>query len=262
MAHRLDGVRVKLCRADEHLETLDKSVQGFLKGSPYRPFADMDMEAGEGLVRVEIRACPPVLEWGVLVGDVLHNLRSALDHLAWQLGGDPPPNKRTSAFPIHWDRGDYRREGAKKVAGVPCHPQAIIEDLQPYQRGDEKRAKGHALWWLKVLSEWDKHRLLHVTGSVVNGVAYFLDGAHALSQLEDSQSVRFGPFEDGAVIARWPIHPDAPKPKMNVPFHFTFGVALGESGPAAGGFDVTAVLTRCRDYVKESVLNRLGPFLL
>jgi len=257
--HPLDQIRRKLSRADEHLAALDELIEDFIGLNPYRPFVDMDMQAQQSLIRVKIHERPDVLEWGVLIGEVLYQLRTALDHIAWRLGGDPPPNPGSSEFPIalceHW----YRRKGIQKIVGVPERPKAIIEELQPYHRG--KRAESHALWVLHRLHADDKHKLLHITGAVIDGVAYFTAEAPIG---DDFSGVQFGPFEDGAIIAGWPWDPGktAPghKPEVGVPFHFIFGIAFEQIGPAPGR-NVVKTLTKCRDFVRDEAIPRLAPFL-
>jgi hypothetical protein len=69
VGQQLDRVEAKLARADEHLEVLNHAIDGFLESGPYRPFPDMDPDTGERLARVEILKRPPVLDWGVLIGD-------------------------------------------------------------------------------------------------------------------------------------------------------------------------------------------------
>src|SRR4051812_1987621 len=58
----------------------------------------------------------PPHEWGFLVGDILLDLRSTLDYIAYQAviahtGQDPPPNPRRIEFPIYKDEGFYRPIG-------------------------------------------------------------------------------------------------------------------------------------------------------
>ena len=54
--------------------------------------------------------------WGVLIGEILHNLRSALDHLIWQLvileTGAPPTTTKT-AFPIFETAAGYKSREAR-----------------------------------------------------------------------------------------------------------------------------------------------------
>lgn len=60
------------------------SLNGSLEQGPYQSEGAFDANTSEWVVRFCVLEAPP-LKWGVLIGDVVHNLRSALDHLAWQL---------------------------------------------------------------------------------------------------------------------------------------------------------------------------------
>lgn len=54
--------------------------------------------------RAQIDPPPPALRLAVVAGDILHSLRSALEHLAWALvlenGGEPSDSKPATQFPI------------------------------------------------------------------------------------------------------------------------------------------------------------------
>lgn len=172
--------------------------------------------------------------------------------------GDPPPNEGSSEFPIFWSRADYRRDGIPKIIGVCDHAQAIIQDLQPYQRGDKQRAQLHPLWFLHKLHNADKHRLLHVVGAAIGSITYW--EAAAPSRLgNDLSAFQLTTFsEDGAEIARWPV-PDAGESEVDMPFQFGFRIAFDEKGPGRGN-PVDWSLPWCRDAVRE-VIARLAPFL-
>ena len=96
-----------------------------------------------------------------IAGDVVQNLRTALDHLANQLvwaGSGDPPSRRVE-FPIAKDSGTYEREKARKVEGM-C-PKAIkaIDALKPYKDGND------LLWKIHELNNIDKHRALFTVDS-------------------------------------------------------------------------------------------------
>src|SRR4051812_7680913 len=82
--HPLEGVRLKLVRADEHLETLDNQITSFLEREPYSVSYERKPDGSEHIYRAHVVEDPP-LALGVLIGDCLQNMRSALDHLVWQL---------------------------------------------------------------------------------------------------------------------------------------------------------------------------------
>jgi len=102
-----------------------------------------------------------------LAGDVIHNLRAALDHLAQQLALVHTPTLsndelRGVEFPIAVSSTKYESDKARKVKGV--HPAAIkeIDRLKPYKDGDGEFSA--LLWRLHALDNVDKHRALFTFG--------------------------------------------------------------------------------------------------
>src|SRR5437867_2464934 len=151
MTNRRDFL-FKFRRAQGHLDDLNVKVNGWLNDSfrtithekhPNRP--------GYFIAYATIDTIPidPLV---LLVGDVLHNLRGTLDHLAYTLAknysGIPLPDHiaKNSEFPIF---GDPRNEGIAgvekryasdffgKIGGIDPLAQAIIKKAQPYQRGNK-----------------------------------------------------------------------------------------------------------------------------
>ena len=86
MSEPLDSVWLKVIRAKEHLDALYAEILEFLRTDP-QPYAiqpEHNREGSEYVFHFKVNREPPT-EWSVAVGDVTYNLRSALDHLAWQL---------------------------------------------------------------------------------------------------------------------------------------------------------------------------------
>lgn len=169
---------LKLDRADHHLKELDGHIRRFSNGHPYEA---VDTGSRKGKVRrYKLRFTDqPDPMFPVIVGDVIHNVRSALDHL---VVANVPNNRRSKAgFPIFTtrpfdDQGDLLdnevgEAWAKLTKGlIPIH-RAIIEHLQPYQPADQevidfcnqhglhpKELAGLAL--LSKFDNADKHRRL------------------------------------------------------------------------------------------------------
>ncbi len=126
----------------------------------------------------------PHPEIGVLVGEFIHDLRSALDQLIYTLiierKGDP--GKLTS-YPIdddptHWAREIVERDmSACKTCGARPKPSpvkglseaqiAFISERQPH-RLPKKQRPGHPLMQLLRMSNADKHRELHICGAQIH----------------------------------------------------------------------------------------------
>ena len=74
----LTSARLKIHRAYNHLGTFDKHVKRFRETQPYVVTRELERDGAEHVYRVHVRGQPP-LYLGTIVGDILHNVRSALD---------------------------------------------------------------------------------------------------------------------------------------------------------------------------------------
>jgi hypothetical protein len=258
MAQALDGCRLKLRRANEHLEALDREIETFLRRNPYAAVDQFNPESMQSVIWMAVREDPP-FRWSAIIGDVVHNLRSMLDHLAWQLvikaGNKPDPGR--TAYPVfHRNPFDPATPNVKselarwnqRVSGMDDADIALIKTTQPYERGDAFR--DHPLYVLNELSNWDKHRELHLCGSVLQGSTFHIkETRNARWGLLESRP--FGPFVDKTVVAVYQIMPtvaDDFDVKMNV--RVSFGVAFAEGNPAAGR-GVRETLHGVRNYVRD-----------
>lgn len=74
------GVRAKLPRASDLLNELDWLTIEYMRDNPYHFDVDFDRAAMQYGVTVDVKPTP--LSLAVIFGEVLHDLRSALDHTA------------------------------------------------------------------------------------------------------------------------------------------------------------------------------------
>jgi hypothetical protein len=104
--------------------------------------------------------------WSVQIGDILHNLRAALDNAifeasARQSGKPPPPQVE---YPIFLDQTKFlsTKTGgdAYKMRALQPETQQLITKFQPFRYEDPLH---HYLWMLHCLNNIDKHRLLAIT---------------------------------------------------------------------------------------------------
>lgn len=106
---------------------------------------------------------------GVYLGEFAYNVRSALDHLIYDLiiTNSEDPGEHTQ-FPIYdsevlWDRDIVARDPDRKpspVRGLTPDQLAVIEKAQPYHVAPKKRPR-HPLMQLLRISNVDKHQSLH-----------------------------------------------------------------------------------------------------
>jgi|SRR5215510_2135909 len=104
----LGTARAKLGHAEHHIGELHPLIDLFFNDPAHRPKmrADFDPESGYHILRIKSVPDfdPLVEEISLVTGDVLHDLRSALDHAAWQLAchfaNGEPANPTEVYFPI------------------------------------------------------------------------------------------------------------------------------------------------------------------
>ena len=89
----------KLDRAKEHLKALDEEIGVFLDSKPAVVVREYDAQLPRYLFRVKSMRAIPQARWALIIGDCVHNLRSALDYIAWRLAGSDHEDRRT-LFPI------------------------------------------------------------------------------------------------------------------------------------------------------------------
>jgi hypothetical protein len=166
----LEGARLKVERVKEQAELLMLDFSAFLKSDAYLLRQEIDDDAGEHVLFFDPGDVHPPLSWSVRIGEMLYDLRSALDHFVWQLvihdGGQPD---QYTEFPIFDSEDKYlsssRGGGLYKLRGVGPKGLAFINGLQPYHTRNNPKVL-HPLWVLHNLSIIDKHRFLHLSCTV------------------------------------------------------------------------------------------------
>ncbi len=150
--------KLKLDHARGHLDRLQSELVEFERFRPFQHVRDWDEEGVAYVYRAQVNREPPPAV-GLLIGDVLHNIRSALDHLVWELDDRDADLKRETEFPIFLEQERYQKGALRKVAGLSADAQSIVENFQPYHSPTPDL---HLLWVLHALNNLDKHRTIAV----------------------------------------------------------------------------------------------------
>jgi hypothetical protein len=160
----------KLERAVSHIEALEECTRAYHATNPY----EVARVAGEdGRHRTVLKiSTPPPSKLALIAGDAVHNIRAALDHVAWDLahaGGASitPSQERTVAFPIHRATKPQRPsrpsldERRKLIRDkIPTANNQAVEAVLACEAF--KGGVGHDLWLVHELDVIDKHRALLV----------------------------------------------------------------------------------------------------
>jgi hypothetical protein len=250
--HPLDSCRLKIHRAQEHLHALDAEIRAFIDRRPYGIVGHFNPQKSRYIFVVRVFEEPPA-RFGLLIGDVLHNAASALDHLAWALvcHAHSTPIEGQTGFPVFADRKKWNgpRGGEWMMEGMFDTHRAEIERLQPYHKGIQGRID--PLYLLKVLWNVDKHRVLHTTAATAVAAGANFVPERGVKQIVDT-GINIGTYIEDAEVgwAEIVLEGEDP-PKVYMESSTSLDVAFSESGTAKGritGFYVSSTLG---DMLKE-----------
>jgi len=189
---RISLIQLKIERARERLRELGAAIKAFHDTKPYVIETKRDPSTRR-LIYYLTRALPVPLTVSTIAGDMLQNLRSALDHLAYQLVlvGEGRPGPFTHVyFPIADDHKEHRERRPRQTKGMRADAIHAIDALKPYRGGND------TLWRLHKLNNIDKHRLLITAGSAFAGVNVGPVLQRHMSQLMNTMpSAAGGPIE-------------------------------------------------------------------
>jgi hypothetical protein len=252
--------REKVLRADKHLQVAHRMMRRFARND-CGVYAKFNTKTKQFDVIAKLPEPPTII--GLLVGDCIHNLRSALDHVVYAListnpaGAGNPPSER-AMFPICDTRAGYVHQVKKlhRLDGLPEAVAALIESLQPYRT----REKGldytmHPLWVLNKLQNIDKHRRLMLAAGVARlahvSVRYKSGHDMDLVIAEDM-------LYDGAILTSYPPAPDGSEVQMNG--YLVSYVAMREVDELRSlvDEDIYRILLQLVDYVGNVLMPSFG----
>ena len=155
MPHPLDGVKAKIKRAAKHIEQFDRDIQSFERNA-YSVRLEPDVSAGMlDCILVDNGFGDPPVDLGLLAGETVYQLRSALDHIIFVLAKETP--ERSRQFPIFMEPEEYQAKAPSMIQGVSERARAIIKDAQPLQSNTPNE---HPLRMLNKLNNTDKHQVI------------------------------------------------------------------------------------------------------
>ncbi len=248
------GHAAKLDRAREHLERFRvESTEwvGAPSGDP--PFG---LIAEPPVYRIIYTGKPfPSERFGVLIGDVVQNLRQSLDHLAYELAEGHTPQltdaqRANSEFPVFGERPPTTDEIQRRIGGCCSCAKVAIAELQPHRLGYPGYVTS-PLWKLHELGRIDKHRVLlpTVLKNTEGNIAGPKDYVWSFSS--------YPQLEAGSEVARITVLDPGERPPSRIDFQVD--VVFGD-GPAARE-SVNLVLTQAIDEAAV-IVCKLEPLLL
>ena len=190
----LYGPTLKIERSKCHISEFQETAQRFLGDRPYKLVAKSDAEGTKLVIRVK-KTIP--LELSAIIGDAVHNLRSALDLLACDLVRRAGKSVDRVYFPFANNADDLGRVIKKrKLDRAGPKVVSLIKNLKPYKGGNGLLRAIHDL------DIADKHKLL-VPIATLGGLA---DASMSFGDTTviRLKNVSFGPLENDVEIVHFP----------------------------------------------------------
>jgi hypothetical protein len=250
----IESANLKLLRAAIHLNAIREKVAACTDSDSYEIVPEPN---SDGIFKV-LRDPDPGI--AVLAGEMLYHLRSALDHLAFDLvkvnaGSIQLPSdwEEECAFPLCLDplkSAPKYNCFSRKLPGISKIAFTFIESVQPYNRGNGNEIAAH-LGWLAKLRNIDEHRHLNLI---------FTRGAKLEAIMGENGNTTFvrSTLENEAKITSEISEvPDAMKVQRRViPF-----IAFGESIGRAANLPIQYILERCLNAVETGIVPAFKKFI-
>ena len=255
-APELIGVRAKIDRAEHHLRDIDAALKLLIGCDPTanQPVI-FDYESDGKEVIVRLTECKPIDQaLPLMIGDCLHNLRSALDHLVYQLAlknGAPSVSADKTFFPIYLTKSQFDDRVEKNVKPfISSAALAEIEQCQPYSAYDVPAEAD--IWILNRLDIFDKHRLLVLAGQKCAATEFTVTVVATGEQRHEIiPEPKWKPVEDGSEIIRFRFA--NPPGQMRVQIKLVTAIQFIKTGLAADDVVVQDALRQCLAIVSSHV---------
>ena len=151
----LEGVNAKIQRAQDEIERLARDIEASCEAQRALFSEELRPDVGDKIwiFRGETPIVP--IEYSIRLGEIVYNLRSALDQLVWQLAhANYKAPSHLNEFPIFDDESRFNAAIKRKLKGVSQQSLVEIKEMQPFRENDE----WSALKTLHSLCNIDKHR--------------------------------------------------------------------------------------------------------
>lgn len=163
IASEIRLVHARLNRADEHVRMFQETWDEYLSTRPHKL---QHTPESDGTLTVRLhRTSPLPVELSVTFGELLYELRAALDNCLYAIavlvsGENPPPSAGRLEWPIRETPAEWKSQ-ASRYRDLPPVIREALEKVQPYQA---QLPGWNSLAILHELARVDRHRSMHGLG--------------------------------------------------------------------------------------------------
>jgi hypothetical protein len=198
MVDLVAGCRAKLDRAQELINLLQVDAEHYFEQFPVRLEKEHRNDGLEFSLVAYGDEAPPA-RFAVIAGEIIHHMRSSLDHLVHALvlknGGKPG---RFNQFPICTTERAFKDScNRRQLDGIPSAAKALVASVQPFT---SPTPDDTILHMVSEFDNTDKHRLLVVVTAMADVTETIHIGHKQLTDTSQEREenapaiVGFGPF--------------------------------------------------------------------
>lgn len=164
------GIGEKLKRSDQNILNLQSEIQAFFEKCDYPVIPHTNDEEWQKAVDYHRKLKIPI-RFSVLAGEIIHHLRSSLDHLVWIFSTEDIRREKggSIAFPVVCHDPPPPKEIERLHGQIQGIADARVRDriiaLQPYHRGADGANSPLAI--IHEMDRFDKHRELVLINNCV-----------------------------------------------------------------------------------------------
>ena len=149
-----DTAKLKHEWAKKHIANLQSAFNTFVQTSRHTIRASSDPDTDNVALQLSFdEPIPPAVP--LMIGDIVHNFRSALDHATWELIGlDGGTQNRRLSFPARGTKQDFN-SACDGIETPRADTKSFFRGFEAYEQGS-----GRIIFGLHCLSNVDKHRIL------------------------------------------------------------------------------------------------------
>jgi hypothetical protein len=190
-----DPPRLKIERAVHHIHDFNAKAAEFLSKKPFETVVRSQPTGAEDTICIQAKEAIPD-EFALIIGDAVHNLRTALDLAIFGIIGTRAKNPESVQFPFGKNVYSFKNAFTQRqidIAGE--NVRRAVCDLKPYDGGNEP------LYGVHRLDIQDKHKLIFTFGKVVQMIGDDVRKLHpALSHWYGPGPIEFVDVKSGVLF--------------------------------------------------------------
>jgi hypothetical protein len=220
MSDSFVSARRKIARAKKHLAELEGKVAAIFGPNLYERFSEPHPDMAQWTVH-KVRLTEEIPgDFSEIAGDVVDNLRSALDHAVYAVAAARCPHPRHAYFPFSKDAVSFESNLKGRCKDVPKEIWPLLRQLKPYNGGNP------ALWALNLVCGTNKHAILvpAMAAVIVGGMDIQWTGGVEMPTKPTWDSVK----------QEMEMFSTAPGAEFHGKFQIGFSVAFGEIDTLTG----------------------------